>query len=1089
MSERNISIGGDASHNIFLPGDNNTVSLGQPPLSPEEQKRLTGAYLQAVAGDWATLRLDEGDESGRGVPLTEVFVLLQARQAPPPRLREGRPDLAPSEERRQHAGPTPPGPTETREAVAWEAASPPPPLPLGQALQQAQHMALLGEPGSGKSTTLQFLGLCFAKREVNWPQEKLGLAEERVPLLLPLPAYAETFTTGGDALRQALVSEIARRLQVPRDTAAQLYETWAQAGRLLVLLDGLDEVPEGHQREAVRSQIEAFARAPAGRAARLVVASRIAEYAGLPGLQEYTLQPLEDPTHVRHYLQGWLAVLGQALGKGTDWDPAAQAQTLLQKMQANPALRRLLDNPLLLRLSAEVYAEQGEIARNRADLYGRYVEVAWKRAERRGAAPVLREKAWQALEVLAWHLQTGGARDEKSLVRLLQKQGLAEGEAAARDLLALLRKQMGLLARLEGDRYAFAHATLGEFFVARRLQRAWEKNPKRTRAFLRPRYHLTAWREPLRLLAGALDEPNFRALIADLWPPRYRFERLAYRRLWLAAELAAEAGRWEAVADRLWPDLRRAMGDEDYWVRQAAAEVLGKVGTPVVDGLLQALQDGDARIRETAAETLGQIDDLQAVSYLLQALRDDHWRVCRAIARALGKIGDSQAVSSLIQALRDKYVWVREAAAEALGDIGDPQSVPDLIQALKDTDREVRWAAAKALGKIGVPKAASALTQALKDEDRDLHAAAARSLGYIGTSQVASILLKVLKSEGGQVRWAAAEALSQIGASAAFPLTQALREEDEDEQVRWAIVEVLGRIGDAQAVPSLIQALQDEHWLVRRSAAEALGYIGDAQAIPELVQALQDTLCTVREAAALALGRIGDPQAMPYLSRILQNEEDERVRIAATISLSKLGSPKAFSALVQALWDESGQVRWMVAEALGNIGNPQAIPALYKTLQDKNKWVYKTSARALKAIFRAGDLPKDKIAQRQLYHWLQSRQVLRRLYQTGGASLLAAALTYRDALTAALSPWQDPLQPPSWVQRWERVKRAVRPATLALLAGLVTLLVALLGGVSAALKDWLAPLWAAQPGLALLGGVVVLGALIWALQRLLQRRS
>ncbi|MDW8405651.1 hypothetical protein [Chloroflexus sp.] len=53
--------------------------------------------------------------------------------------------------------------------------SPPHPVTLAEALEAANHLVILGEPGAGDSTTLQFL--CSACYTEGWVQQKLNLTE------------------------------------------------------------------------------------------------------------------------------------------------------------------------------------------------------------------------------------------------------------------------------------------------------------------------------------------------------------------------------------------------------------------------------------------------------------------------------------------------------------------------------------------------------------------------------------------------------------------------------------------------------------------------------------------------------------------------------------------------------------------------------------------------------------------------------------------------------------------------------------------------------------------------------------------------
>ncbi|MEJ5239845.1 MAG: HEAT repeat domain-containing protein [Anaerolineales bacterium] len=810
MGDRNTSIGGNVENSIINTGDHNIFNLGTPALTPEEQERLTQAYLQAVAAEWAVLRLYEGEEEERGIPLTDVYVLLQARHTPPPKpLEPPRPDVPRSEDRLKHTGPqlpfTPLEEEKARQEHQPPPPPPPPPVPLKDALKDATHLMLLGEPGSGKSTTLQFIGLCFARREENWAQEKLGLEESRVPVLLRLPVCAEELAKGGDGLRRALIEEIARLLQQSA-IAEQLYESWTANGRLLVLLDGLDEVHE--QREKVREQIEAFARAPAGRNARLVVASRIAGFRTLQGLKEYTLQSLEKADDIRHYLEGWLRALEI---KG---NPKTEAQILLEKMQSVPALRRVLDNPLLLRLSAEVYARQGEIARNRADLYARYVAEAWRRAERRGIDRNRKKRARRALKAIAWHLHSGGERGEERLLQLLRENGLAADAETARELLALLRQKTGLLVRLEGNQYAFAHATIGEYFVACYLKCAWKKNPRRTRAFLRPRWHLPEWREPIILLAGMLGKNQLQALLADLWPPRDRFERAAYRNLFLAAELAAEAGRWEDLAPTLRPALLCALHDEDWWVRMVA---------------VYTLRNTEDRDRST-------IDHLSVA-----LLKDKEWTVRAAAAETLGEIGQ--------HAGRDEFAGI----------------VKSLIDALNDQDIHVQEKATDALAKIGkVLSELNELNELIKvfqnyNQNDELYSHIVRILSRIGKPAIDFLVRALEKAEGYkyvEIMFTLQDIQSRIQGE-----NQA--ESSDWYQKIWAYIKnnhllemQLGDPRDPQFLQAQIRDLQDRDKNKRQRAAWVLAEIGDPQAIPALLYALRDKEEEVRRRVSWALQRI-----------------------------------------------------------------------------------------------------------------------------------------------------------------------------------------------------------------------------------------
>jgi HEAT repeat protein len=333
-------------------------------------------------------------------------------------------------------------------------------------------------------------------------------------------------------------------------------------------------------------------------------------------------------------------------------------------------------------------------------------------------------------------------------------------------------------------------------------------------------------------------------------------------------------------------------------------------------------------------------------------------------------------------------------------------------------------------------------------------------------------LRQVLKDEDWRICRAAARMLGEIGDPQATALIQALQ--DKEWWVRQAAAEALAKIGPP-AVPALVQALRNEKWEVRRAAAEALGQIGDPQATPALIQTLRDEKWEVRQAAAWALEKIGPP-AVPALIQALRNEKWEVRRVAAE-ALGQIGDPQATPALIQALQDEDWGVRWAAARALEKIGDPQATPALIQALRDEKWEVRRAAAWALLKLPPVSP-PQNEQERRA---WQKSLTSIRRAARRAKEyELLAAVLERQAAWEAALSPWQDPLQPPP-VPAWRAwARRAGGGALVLLIAGLAALAMAVLSGIGEPLSEAVRafvqrqPLWAAALLIIILGAAVAL---------------
>ena len=224
----------------------------------------------------------------------------------------------------------------------------------------AQHTLLvLGEPGAGKTTTV----LELVRDLVQRARES---AAEPVPAVLALSNWRGEHKD----LAGWLVSELGLRYQVPKRVA----RTWLEEGRLVLILDGLDEViPE--RRAACVAAINAFEEAhpPPG----LAVTCRVAEYEALATKlrlrSAICLQPL-TPEQIDRYFK--------AAGAGLD--------PLRAALRADAGLRELARSPLMLSVMTMAWrdAPEGTTApfaasrtpeELRRSLFDAYVQAALKR--------------------------------------------------------------------------------------------------------------------------------------------------------------------------------------------------------------------------------------------------------------------------------------------------------------------------------------------------------------------------------------------------------------------------------------------------------------------------------------------------------------------------------------------------------------------------------------------------------------------------------------------------------------------------------------------------------------------------------------
>ena len=229
------------------------------------------------------------------------------------------------------------------------------PLPIGAKIWQVFDEArgallIMGEPGAGKTTTLLQLVTDLVQRA--------DLDETQpVPVVLSLATWAE-----GRSLSDWMVDELSNHYEVPR----QLGQRWIRDGRLLPLLDGLDEVEE-ELRDGCAQAINQFRRQHISEP--LVVTSRSRDYKALPTRLELSQAIILQPLSMAQ-IDIYLASVGKRLAG------------LRAALQTDATLRELAQTPLMLsimtlayyRMPADVAISLGEGDLSRKLLFDVYVE-------------------------------------------------------------------------------------------------------------------------------------------------------------------------------------------------------------------------------------------------------------------------------------------------------------------------------------------------------------------------------------------------------------------------------------------------------------------------------------------------------------------------------------------------------------------------------------------------------------------------------------------------------------------------------------------------------------------------------------------
>ncbi|MFF3674755.1 NACHT domain-containing protein [Streptomyces sp. NPDC002120] len=335
------------------------------------------------------------------------------------------------------------------------------PVRAEQALASADRVLLRGPAGSGKSTLVQWLAL-NAARQTGGPWSTC------VPFVLRL----RSFTAPG-AL--PLPEDFLRACGVPLSAPPGWVEDLMLSGRALVLVDGVDEVPQRLRARTeawLRSLVSAFPKA------RYVVTTRPSAVpedwlAGL-GFATQSMLAMEQKD-IRAFVAHWHAA-ARAQGQEVD----AYEASLLEAVASRRDLARLATNPLMCALLCALNQDRRmQLPRARKELYDAALDMLLVRRDTEreidGVEGVYltRDEQIALLQRLAYWLIRNGqleaGRDEavELLGEWLESMPQVRAQGGAEQVFTHLLIRSGLLLEPVPGSVVFVHRTFQDYLGAK----------------------------------------------------------------------------------------------------------------------------------------------------------------------------------------------------------------------------------------------------------------------------------------------------------------------------------------------------------------------------------------------------------------------------------------------------------------------------------------------------------------------------------------------------------------------------------------------------------------------------------------------
>ncbi|MFB6906140.1 NACHT domain-containing protein [Streptomyces bacillaris] len=530
---------------------------------------------------------------------------------------------------------------------------------IEQALGERDRLLLRGPAGSGKSTLVQWLALNAARQSFG---DELTGWNRCVPFVLRLRAFTalDVLPSPADFLRAA---GVPLHGSAPAGWADRLMHQ----GRALVLVDGVDEVPDRLRKRTERwlkNLIVAYPRA------KYVVTTRPSAvpetWLSASGFEPHTLLAMRQED-VRAFIGHWHRAARSECGSEEERAELDRYENALRRaVGTRRDLGRIATNPLMCALLCALNRDRRmQLPRARKELYDAALDMLLVRRDTEReivgveGVDLTREEQTALLQRLAYWLIRNGlveARQEEAVGLLTDwLRSMSQVRGTPDQVFTHLLNRSGLLREPAPGSVGFVHRTFQDYLGAKAAVEA------RDFGVLVGHAHEDQWDDVVQMAVGHARPDERAVLLRGLLKRADREPEHGHRLVLLAAGSLAHAPELDPAVREGVEELAALLLPPDS---QESIDQLAEVGDLAVELLSSMIDELTAEQAAAAVRTAAAVGSETSYELVKQFRYDERSRVASAVSMAWEWF-DAEVYAREVMAARtwyDAQATVRTAA-------------------------------------------------------------------------------------------------------------------------------------------------------------------------------------------------------------------------------------------------------------------------------------------------------------------------------------------------------------------------------------------------------------------------------------------